>query len=384
MSEVSSTTSLESHILDILSLLGEKKQREVSVDHFGSLYFHVTGRVFKYEDYGYSDSMEMMQDLAERKVVQMHYKESKIFVSALKAQATDEDSSILNLSTLELPWELFGLPATAVDTERIDPLQLDQTAGVRLKDVTVTQVDSAVHFWFCLDRKSRDAMMKEMQRFYQKGEGREWSFSNPKYCRESTYMAATYTTHGFHRVFILKIFHDSDMVKVLYIDYGTKAKIPMTSIRPLAKKFLDLPCQAVEARLWGVQHSKDWPSKVTLLDVVKEDDCNDGDLIAIVMRKRPQRSRSGLELKGDRRLPVLLVDMLEEKCLNQSVVERNNSGWNTDDLLSLSLAESEVTELYDMEKMGDLEGGDVLEQLQMVNGELLSLFKCFGEKKRKN
>ena len=64
MSEVSSTTSLESHILDILSLLGEKKQREVSVDHFGSLYFHVTGRVFKYEDYGYSDSMEMMQDLA--------------------------------------------------------------------------------------------------------------------------------------------------------------------------------------------------------------------------------------------------------------------------------------------------------------------------------
>ena len=27
-------------------------------------------------------------------------------------------------------------------------------------------------------------------------------------------------------------------------------------------------------------------------------------------------------------------------------VERNNSGWNTDDLLSLSLAESEVTELY--------------------------------------
>ena len=73
----------------------------------------------------------------------MHFKESKIFVSALKAQATDEDSSILNLSTLELPWELFGLPATAVDTERIDPLQLDQTAGVRLKDVTVTQV----HFY---------------------------------------------------------------------------------------------------------------------------------------------------------------------------------------------------------------------------------------------
>ena len=228
--------------------------------------------------------------------------------------------------------------------------------------------------------------MQEMQRFYQKGEGRQWSFSNPKYCRESTFMAATYTTHGFHRVFILKIFHDSDLVKVLYIDYGTKAKIPLTSIRPLAKKFLDLPCQAVEARLWGVQHSdsKDWPGKVTLLDVLKEEDCNDGDLIAFVMRKRPQRNRSGLELKADRKLPVLLVDMLEEKCLNQLVVEGNNSGWNTDDLLSLSLAESEVKELYEMEKMGALEGGNVYEQLQMVNGEFLSLLNSFGEKKRKN
>ena len=142
----------------------------------------------------------------------------------------------------------------------------------------------------------------------------------------------------------------------------------------------------MEARLWGVQHSdsKDWPGKVTLLDVLKEEDCNDGDLIAFVMRKRPQRNRNGLELKADRKLPVLLVDMLDEKCLNQLVVERNNSGWNTDDLLSLSLAESEVTELYEMEKMGALERGDVDEHLQMVNGELLSLLKCFGEKKRKN
>ena len=73
----------------------------------------------------------------------MRYKESKIFVSAVKAQATGEESPILNLNTIELPWELFGLPANAVDTERIDPLQLDPTAGVRLTDVTVTQV----HFY---------------------------------------------------------------------------------------------------------------------------------------------------------------------------------------------------------------------------------------------
>merc|ERR1719376_1284230 len=73
--------------------------------------------------------------------------------------------------------------------------------------------------------------------------------------------------------------------------------------------------------------------------------------------------------------------MLEEKCLNQLVVESNNSGWNTDDLLSLSLAESEVKELYEMEKMGALEGGNAYEQLKMVNGEFLSLLNSFGEKK---
>ena len=64
MSEISRTTSLESHILDILSVLGQKKQEEVCVDHFGTLYSQVTGRVFKYENYGYSDTMAMMQDLA--------------------------------------------------------------------------------------------------------------------------------------------------------------------------------------------------------------------------------------------------------------------------------------------------------------------------------
>ena len=40
---------------------------------------------------------------------------------------------------------------------------------------------------------------------------------------------------------------------VLYIDYGSIAKVDVTQLRLLHSDFTVLPAQAVEVRLWGVE-----------------------------------------------------------------------------------------------------------------------------------
>ena len=64
------------------------------------------------------------------------------------------------------------------------------------------------------------------------------------------YAALHAKTGLFHRVRVEYQVGEDYLVK--FVDYGDKALVPLTSLRPLSREFLKLPAQALQARLAGV------------------------------------------------------------------------------------------------------------------------------------
>ena len=65
-------------------------------------------------------------------------------------------------------------------------------------------------------------------------------------------MVAPYKTEGFHRGMDKRVLK-SEIVSVLYVDFGTLDKVRLKDIRLLHKRLLKLPAQAIAARMWGVK-----------------------------------------------------------------------------------------------------------------------------------
>ena len=93
-------------------------------------------------------------------------------------------------------------------------------------------------------------------------------------------MVAVYKTEGFHRVMVKRVL-EGNIVSVLYVDFGTVDKVK--GIRLLHKKFLKLPAQAIEARLWGLKEvgGNEIQVKTRLIELVREE--NSLGMIGMVM-----------------------------------------------------------------------------------------------------
>merc|ERR1712018_243808 len=75
------------------------------------------------------------------------------------------------------------------------------------------------------------------------------------------YVAALYYNNkemkfeGWHRAMIERL-EDDEFVKVFYVDYGTRAIIPLKNCRYLHKCFAEMPCQAINAKCGGIKPKK--------------------------------------------------------------------------------------------------------------------------------
>ena len=67
------------------------------------------------------------------------------------------------------------------------------------------------------------------------------------------FFCAQFTEDGnFYRACVLEVM-DSKHVKILYVDFGNKEVIPVTSLRVLISDFRTQPMQAFECCLDGIQ-----------------------------------------------------------------------------------------------------------------------------------
>ena len=84
-------------------------------------------------------------------------------------------------------------------------------------------------------------------------------------------MVAPYKSEGYHRVIVRRIMKNG-MVSVLNVAFGTIEKVRLRDMRLLHKRFLDLPAQAILARMWGVKDiiGKEVTAKKSLVKLVSD------------------------------------------------------------------------------------------------------------------
>ena len=180
--------------------------------------------------------------------------------------------------------------------------------------IVVTEVKSPGRFWFNLHEftetpvyfEAAQSLMDRMQKFYAE-EGDKWRVESVLDCQPGTVLAAQYSIgkvkEGFHRV-IVKQEAGLRRLKLFYIDHGTTAEQKLKHVRFLPAEFGQLPGQAMEAQLWGVEQvgqESRWPPGATqkFFKLVNEADV--GSLLARIMegvtRRRSKVERNSNLLK---------------------------------------------------------------------------------------
>ena len=175
--------------------------------------------------------------------------------------------------------------------------------------IVVTEVKSPGRFWFNLHEFTQipayydavQSLMGTMQKFYAE-EGDKWMVESVLKCQPGTVLAAQYfegkEKRGFHRV-IVKQEAGLRRLKLFYIDHGTTAEQKLKHVRFLPAEFGQLPGQALEAQLWGVdqvgQDSR-WPpaARQRFFQLVASGEAEVGSLSAKIMEGVTRR-RSRVE-----------------------------------------------------------------------------------------
>ena len=230
--------------------------------------------------------------------------------------------------------------------------------------VVVTEVKSPGRFWFNLHEFTQtpvyfDAvqlLMDRMQKFYAE-EGDRWRVESVIDCLPGAVLAAQYSEgkvkQGFHRV-IVKQQVSLKRLKLFYIDHGTTAEQKLKHVRFLPAEFGQLPGQALEAQLWGVEQVGEgsrWPSAATrkFLKLVRE--AEEGSLVAIIMegvtrrRSKVERNTNLLKIHHGLSLRLDRID-LGPKGTNiaKALVAEGLAKWE-DDVKSEGKSDASVTPL---------------------------------------
>jgi len=123
-----------------------------------------------------------------------------------------------------------------------------------LVEVIVTEVFNPNTFWIRLNgktSKSLEHLMDEMENFYYSDKNQEFKIPDSSVV-VGLLCASLYMDGSWHRGSIKAII-DETHVEVFFLDYGTKAKVRMDTLRYLDKKFGLVPRQALEAGLAGIK-----------------------------------------------------------------------------------------------------------------------------------
>ncbi|KAG5877268.1 hypothetical protein JTB14_009764 [Gonioctena quinquepunctata] len=117
-------------------------------------------------------------------------------------------------------------------------------------DIKVGEIYDISKFWIYIDDKILDNVMDDMQEFYN-ANAKEYAMPE-NLIREGLYCA--HIIFGeYHRALIVNIVSpQEEMIRVVYIDYGTVAKVSKKELCFLHEKFTKLPAQAIRCRLANI------------------------------------------------------------------------------------------------------------------------------------
>ncbi|XP_046745960.1 tudor domain-containing protein 7B isoform X1 [Diprion similis] len=151
------------------------------------------------------------------------------------------------------------------------------------------------------DRVHLEAMMVQLQEVCINYTG---SAPLPDSIKEGSLYAGRHFDGHFYRVCVSKIINDQ-MVTVYFCDFGDFSVLSTDKLQPLGRQFLDLPYQAIKARLVGIQPLNiDWSVEDCLRfqELVVE-----RNFVSIVVDSGPDRLSP-----GDTVLGLKLIDVSEE------------------------------------------------------------------------
>ena len=275
--------------------------------------------------------------------------------------------------------------------------------------IVVTEVKSPGRFWFNLHEFTQipayydavQSLMGTMQKFYAE-EGDKWMVESVLKCQPGTVLAAQYfegkEKRGFHRV-IVKQEAGLRRLKLFYIDHGTTAEQKLKHVRFLPAEFGQLPGQALEAQLWGVdqvgQDSR-WPpaARQRFFQLVASGEAEVGSLSAKIMegvtrrRSRVERNSNLFQIHTGLSLRLVRINLGPKGTdIAKLLVAEGLARWEDSSVappsraattLAASAAASEFLPCPD-----DLDAGELKVREERVKAKLDKLCKGLGVRKMK-
>ncbi|CAH1786229.1 unnamed protein product [Owenia fusiformis] len=240
---------------------------------FPDVFKVLTGQNLPMEDLGYRTLESMLLDLLD--VIKMNYTEGSgsVTLTALPIEG-DPRSDLLKLpsngalqaeaSQADIPKR--HLPADAVGPNvHYSPLPLPKASADRYIEVLVSNISSPGHFWFQLKGKNTtealETVMDKLEDFYYSLNSEGYELPESMITVGQVCATVFPEDDNWHRVQITGK-GGLDFVEVYFVDYGNTCSVHKSNLRLLRRSLLQLPAQAVLARLSNIQ-----PIKGTLWEV---------------------------------------------------------------------------------------------------------------------
>ncbi|XP_076752241.1 tudor domain-containing protein 7 tapas isoform X1 [Xylocopa sonorina] len=166
------------------------------------------------------------------------------------------------------------------------------------------------------DKGSLEKMMLQLQEVCQAYKGPS---PTPESVREGKLYAAQHTDGHWYRVCISSIIEEN-MVSVYFCDYGDISVMPINKLQPLKSQFVELPYQAIKARLAGIRPiNVDWSVEDSLRfqELVVEK-----GFVSIVVESKPDGLSPADTVLG---LKLIDVDTNEDIYIDQLFVQEGRA-----------------------------------------------------------
>ncbi|XP_015187922.1 PREDICTED: tudor domain-containing protein 7B-like [Polistes dominula] len=210
--------------------------------------------------------------------------------------------------------------ATNENDDIIQTLKPPKITGIReFFDVHVTMAANPGNFTVQpLDNKqSFEAMMIELQKVCSTYQG---LYPTIESIKEGNFYAAKCKDGSWYRASVMNII-DENMVTVYFCDFGDVYILSLDKLQPLESKFLELPYQAIKAKLVGIRPiNKDWSVEdcIRFQKLVVEK-----DFVSIVIESTCDDNKNPHEIVLG--LKLIDVETSEDIFIDQLLVQENRA-----------------------------------------------------------
>ncbi|KAK9890999.1 hypothetical protein WA026_013335 [Henosepilachna vigintioctopunctata] len=186
---------------------------------------------------------------ARKQIPIVQFAEDKQVYSGIVPSFEQDKASTLPPLDWNTYAQLFPKDAVGIDVEIKRDFVSQSEVDSNIFRVVVAEIYDPSKFWLFRDDGKLDALMDEMQLFYNTNKDR---YRIPEQFLEIGLYCVAVVLKEFHRCVIVKIIPDFNYVHVFYIDYGTLGTVPKNEVWFLKKDFAGLPAQAIRARLANI------------------------------------------------------------------------------------------------------------------------------------